>query len=279
MGRAFAHVIPRALVGSLVLALGAVAPVAASVGNDTVAGATTVAVGDTISEDTTAADLTDPAETALNANCGAPKVEHGVWFTITLAQDGFVAFDTADSDYSAGIMLFAGTPTANSFVDCGPGHIADFLAGGQAYNMLAFGDGLADNTGGNLVFKALNAVPPPDVSLTLDTRGSVDRFGNLRVTGTVTCTSTDGSGAVFEVFGDVTQRIGRILIHGFLDSFLDIPCDGTAHAWEAFATGDNGIFAGGKVATVAIGVGCTDFCNEGFVSGTISVNKGGGGKH
>jgi hypothetical protein len=278
MRRALERVIPRALVGALVLALGFVVPVAAAVGNDMVGGATTVAIGSTINEDTTAADATDPAETALNEFCGAPQVGHGVWFTITPAADGFVAFDSAASDYSVGMMLFAGTPTADGLITCGPQRIAEFLSAGQPYNVLAFGDGLTNATAGNLVFTVLEAVPPPDVSLTIDRHGSVDKFGNLRVSGTVTCTSSDGTGTVFEVFGDVTQRVGRLLIHGFLDSFLDIPCDGTAHAWEAFAAGDNGIFAGGKVATVAIGLGCTDFCSEGFVTATISVNKG-GGKH
>lgn len=278
MRRALDQLVPRSLVVALVLALGVAVPVAAAVSNDTVGGATLVAVGDTINEDTSTADATDPAETALNANCGAPQVGHGVWFTMTPAEDGFVAFDTADSDYSAGMMLFAGTPTADGLITCGPQRIADFLSAGQVYNILAFGDGLSDATGGNLVFKVLEAVPPPDLSLTIDRRGTVDKFGTLRVTGTVTCTSTDGSGTVFEVFGDVTQRVGRLLIHGFLDSFLDIPCDGTAHAWEAFATGDNGIFAGGKAATVAIGFGCTDFCSEGFATATISLNRS-GGKH
>ena len=127
MGRALDRFVPRALVLALVLTLGIAVPVAAAVGNDTVGGATTVAVGDTINQDTTAADATDPAETALNANCGAPQVGHGVWFTITPAADGFVAFDTADSDYSAGMMLFAGTPTADGLLNCGPQRIADFL--------------------------------------------------------------------------------------------------------------------------------------------------------
>src|SRR5436190_17309132 len=279
MRRALERGLPRALVGALVLAFGIVVPVAASVGNDTVGGATSVAVGDTITENTALADATDSAETALNQFCGAPEVGHGVWFTITPASDGFVAFDTTASDYSAGMMLFAGVPGGDTFAGCGPGRIASFLAGGQAYNILAFGDGLTEATGGTLVFIVANAVAPPDLSVTIDHKGSVDRFGNLRVTGTVTCTSEDGSGTVFEVFGDVTQRVGRLLIHGFLDSFLDIPCDGTVQPWEAFASGDNGIFAGGKVATVAIGVGCTDFCSEGFASATISVNKGGSGKH
>jgi hypothetical protein len=261
---------------ALVLSLIGVVPVLASVGNDTVGGATPVTIGSTITEDTLAADATDATETALNANCGAPAVGHGVWFTITVATDTFTKFDTSQSDYSAGMMLFAGAPTAGGLLTCGPQLIAYGLSAGQAYNVLAFGDGLSEATGGNLVFSVGLAIPAPTIDLTVGRYATVDRSGVVHLTGTVTCTSQDGSGTVFEVFGDISQRVGRVLIHGFFDQYpLDIPCDATAHPWDAFAVGDNGIFAGGKAATVALGFGCTDECTIGYVQATVQLRRSG----
>jgi hypothetical protein len=269
-----ASIVRSAALGASLLSFAFVGPVAAAADNDTFPTATPVAIGDTINEDTTTADATDPDETALNEFCGAPVVEHGVWFTITPAADAFVAFDVSASDYSAGIMLFAGDPTPESLLNCGPQSITNDLTGGSTYNMLAFGDGfLTTETAGNLVFTVREAVPPPDVQLAVDKFGTADRFGGVRISGTVTCTSTDGTGQVVEVFGDIRQRVGRIFITGFFDEGLSVPCDGTPQRWQAFAFSDNGIFAGGKAATLTIGVGCTDFCNEGFTEATIQLRR------
>jgi hypothetical protein len=258
------------------LSLFGAAPVLAAVGNDLVGGATPVAIGDTVTQDTSLADATDPTETALNANCGAPAVGHGVWFTITVATDTFVKFDSSASTYSAGMMLFAGAPTAGGLLTCGPQQIAYGMTAGLAYNVLAFGDGLSEATGGTLIMSVTVGIPAPTVDLTLARSAKVDRTGVVHLTGTVTCTSQDGSGTVFEVFGDITQRVGRLLIRGFFDNFeLSLPCDGTAQTWDAFAVGDNGIFAGGKAATVALGVGCTDACTFGYVQGTVQLRRSG----
>jgi hypothetical protein len=265
------------LAAAMAMALGLVGapPALASAPNDTVAGATVVAVPSTTTQDTSSADTTDPAETALNEFCGAPVVEHGVWFTFTPASDGFLAFDTSASDYSAGMMLFAGTPTADGLLTCGPQTILSGVTGGQAYNVLVFGDGLTAATGGNLIFVIREATPPPSISLTVNRSGSVDRFGNVHIWGTVTCTSTDGTGTLFEIFGDVTQRVGRILIRGFFDTLPFTPCDGAPHRWDAYFSGDNGIFAGGKAATVALAFGCTDLCSDSFVTATVQLNRAG----
>jgi hypothetical protein len=260
---------------ALVLSLASVAPALASAGNDTAATATAVAIPSTTNENTAVADAADATETALNVNCGAPAVGHGVWFTITPSADMFVAIDTSASDYSAGIMLFAGAPADATFLDCGPATIIDGLTGGQTYYALAFGDGLSAETGGNLVFEVREAIAPPDISLQINRSGTVDKFGTVHLWGTATCTSSNGSGNVFEIFGDVTQRVGRILIRGFFDSGVFISCDGTAQRWDVFFTGDNGIFAGGKAATVAIAIGCTDLCSDSFTQAVVQLKRSG----
>jgi hypothetical protein len=264
----------RAVIGALLLTFSLVTPVAAAAVNETYLDAVSVSIGTTVSEDTTTADQTDPAETALNDFCGAPVVEHGVWFTFTASEDGTIALDTQDSDYSAGIMVFADDPpTAGGLLTCGPGRITVDVSSGSTYLIMVFGDGLTEATAGSLVFKVEATVPPPDVSLTVDHMASVDRFGVVRLTGTVTCTSTDGSGFVFDLFGTLRQQVGRLVISGFFDTFLELPCDGSTNAWEAFIVGDNGIFAGGKAATVAIAFACTDNCTEAFVEATVQLRR------
>lgn len=267
---------PVGMAFALCLSLLSAVPVLAVVSNDTVGGATSVVIGTTINQDTLLADATDATETALNANCGAPTVGHGVWFTITVLQDTFAKFDASQSNYSAGMMLFAGAPTAGSLLTCGPGVIVGGLSANQTYNVLAFGDGLTPATGGNLTFAVALGVPAPTIAVTIAHYAQVDRSGLVHLTGTVTCTSQNGSGTVFEVFGDITQRVGRILIRGFFDNFnLSIPCDAAAHPWDAFALGDNGIFAGGKAVTVALGFGCTDECAIGYVQATVQLRRSG----
>ena len=77
------------------------------------------------------------------------------------------------------------------------------------------------------------------------------------------------------MFGQVRQRVGRIFITGSFDTFIDAPCDGSTIDWEAFVLAENGLFAGGKAATVAIAFGCTDFCSEAFLEATVQLRKGG----
>jgi hypothetical protein len=265
-----------ALLGALTLALTGVAPALAAVPNETSADAIDLtALGTTVTEDTTTSDTTDPFETSLNEFCGAPRVEHGVWFTFTPAADGWVKFNTEESDYAVGIMLFGDTPTPESLRTCGPDQIVDFLLGGQTYYFMTFGDGESAATSGTMILHVDEAVPPPEISMTVNRTAKVDRSGVAHLTGTVTCTSVDGSGTVFDIFGDVTQRVGRLLIRGFFDTFLDSPCDGTTQAWDAFVQGDNGVFAGGKAATVAISFGCTDVCSEAFVEQTVQFKRSG----
>jgi hypothetical protein len=266
----------RAMVLAVLLTFVAIAPVAAAAPNETVATAMEVFVGDDITQDTTTSDATDPGETALNGNCGAPVVEHGVWFKITgTAAVPFVAFDTTESDYGAGIMVFEGTPGSDTFITCGPGRVGAGLAEGVEYNVMVFGDGTTAETAGSLVLHVVAAAAPPTLEVTINRSATVNRLGEVHLSGTITCTSDDGSGTIVDVFGDITQRVGRLLIRGFFDTFLDLPCDGTTQVWDAFAIGDNGVFAGGKAVTVAIGFACTDFCSEGFVQATIQLKRSG----
>jgi hypothetical protein len=140
---------------------------------------------------------------------------------------------------------------------------------------MAFGDGESAATSGELIFRVSEAVPPPTIDLTVNKTATVNKSGFVHLTGTVTCTSVDGSGTLFEVFGEMTQRVGRLLIRGFFGTFLDTPCDGSTQTWDVFFQGDNGVFAGGKAATIAIAFGCTDVCSEAFVEATVQLKRSG----
>jgi hypothetical protein len=264
----------RAFVAARVLSFVIVTPVAAQVANDTVAGAVDVSVGATVTQDTTEATAT--GEEGLNDQfCGAPAMEAGVWFQITEASDVTVAFNTEQSDYGTGILVFEGDPSAGLALACGPRQVIVSLTGGVTYTLVVFGDGTTAATSGTMILNLREAIPAPEISVTIDPTGVVNRSGQALISGTVTCTSTDGSGTVFDVFGDVTQRVGRVLIRGFFDTFTEIPCDGSTQSWEAIVFPDNGLFAGGRAAVVAIAFGCTDECSEGFAEATIRLRKGG----
>lgn len=265
----------RAFIAAIVLTFAIATPVAAAPpANDDLAGSIDVSIGTEITQSTVEA-TTSAFELSLNANCGAPAIGGAVWFTFVADADALVAFDTQDSDFSAGMIVTGEVPAPDAVITCGPGRVVIEALEGETYQIMAFGDGLSDETTGTLVLKVVETVPPPDVEITVDRNATVNRDGVVRLTGTATCTSEDGSGTLVEIFGDVRQRVGRLLITGFFGTFLDTPCDGETRTWEAFAAGDNGIFAGGKAATVAIGVGCTDFCSEAFVEATIQLRRSG----
>src|SRR5688500_12388661 len=106
---------------------------------------------------------------------------------------------------------------------------------------MVFGGGTTAATSGSMILHVADAIAPPEISVTIDPTGLVNQSGEALISGTVTCTSADGSGTVFEIFGDVTQRVGRVLIRGFFDTFTDIPCDGSTQSWEAIVVADNGL--------------------------------------
>jgi hypothetical protein len=262
------------------LGFGLVLPTAATANaapptNDDITGATVIGgVPFHLEQDTTEA-TTSPEETAWNDYCGAPVFEHGVWFTATAATDASLVADVTASDYSAGIVVLAGAPVNPVPLQCAQGVVSGPVAAGQTVYLLVFGDGLTEATSGQLVLDIYPAPPPPDVAVTIDPRGTVDKANVAHLSGTVTCTSDDPDAILFDVSGFLSQKVGRGSVEGYFGAEQLTPCDGVTRTWTAEVFG-NGKFAGGKAANVAFAFGCDALsCGEGYAEVAVQLNRSG----
>lgn len=264
-----ASAVTSCLTLGLAVSLTAPAHAAAPPGNDTFSGATTI--GSLPFDQTldTSSATTDGDDADLNAQCGAPVTERSVWYSYTPAADGGLVLDVSNSGYSAGLIVAEGGP-GNWYVDtCGPGSVATAVSAGTTYSILAFSD-TAGVTGGQLVFHAEAAPPPPTLSLTVNKTGTVDRSGNALISGTLTCTNADFT----DIEADLTQPVGRFSVSGTGDS-ADVTCDGTAQPWSAVVTPYNGKFAGGKSVSFTYAFGCGEvFCSDSFATQNVKLSKG-----
>lgn len=251
--------------------LAATAAFAAPPGNDLPSGATPITLSQTVQQDTTEA-TTDALDAELNQYCGAPATAGSVWFSYEDPTGAGLLVDVTGSDFSAGAMIVAGDPEAGGqVVACGPGATAT-RGDGQptTYYVMAFSD-TPGVTGGTLSASFQELPPAPTVDLTVDTWATAYRDGSMRLTGTYSCANAD-----YDAFidGMVTQTVGRTKIQGgFFVYPLD--CDGQVHTWEAIATSYNGLFAGGKAASVSFGIACgLADCAFSVTEQTIQVRRG-----
>ncbi len=254
------------------LMLPAVAGVAqaAPPANDTAAGATAVtALPTTITQDTTEA-TTDALDAALNASCGAPFTNNSVWFAYTDPDGGGVLADMSASSYTGGFMVTEGDPSLGNLVACGPTTVGFNTSPGQTYYVVAFSDTATD--GGTLEVTFDQAPPSPEATVTVDPKGVAYKDGSARLTGTYSCLNADEFSS--DVDGTLTQRVGRMKITGWF--FVNpLTCDGAVHPWEAVVTSDNGLFRGGKSASVAFTWACGVFeCAVGYAEQTVQLSSG-----
>jgi hypothetical protein len=269
--RSFRYVVTGLAAGMLMFVQASTA-VAAPPSNDTFGGATVVSLGFSEQLDTTEA-TTDADDAQLNATCGAPATDASVWYAFTAAADGGVVVDVSQSDYSAGVLVGIGTQGSLETVACGPGTVGFGAAAGTTYYVLAIDDQFdGGGNGGTLNISFNEAPPPPTVDIVVDPVGRVDaRTGVAFLTGTYTCSNAD----FIDVFGDVSQAVGRFVIRGSF-SFFDVgTCDGEPHSWSATVFPENGKFAGGKAMTVTFAFSCGAFeCAEDFTEQTVILRGG-----
>jgi hypothetical protein len=226
-----------AMVAVGLLPLAAPSASAAPPGNDEPAGAVWLHLGDRIVQDTTQA-TTNAQDVALNANCGAPATNASVWYKFTPAVDRGVVLDVTASDYSSGMLVFAGTPTADSLVACGPGVVALRARAGRTYNIMVISDTAV--IGGRLVLSRKAAPPPPRVHVRVARLGLAYRGGAARIHGTYFCKNGDFSA----LFGTLFQRAGRLKIPAQFEE--EIRCNGRRHHWSARLVSPIGFYARGR---------------------------------
>jgi len=240
--------------------------------NDTISGATSVSsIPFDTTEDTTNA-TTDSQDSDVNANCGAPHTDASVWFTIASGSDQELIVDVSQSNYSAGVIVASGSPGNLTLESCGPAETAFYAASGTTYYILAFDDQSdGSGNGGQLVLSVAVAPPPPQVSVTIDPRGHLDRQGDAIISGTETCTAQDLQFSELDV--NASQSVGRVsTIQG--SGFGDLVCDGAAHAWSVVVYPFSGKFVGGSANVSADGFACNvAACNDGFASQTVQLRR------
>jgi hypothetical protein len=219
-----------------VLPLTAAPANAAPPGNDEPQGAVVLNLGDQVVQDTSEA-TTNAQDAALNANCGAPATNASVWYTYSPDVDRMVVLDMTAADYSGGMLVFAGTPTADSLVICGPGTVALRAKAGETYTIMVMSD--TEVNGGRLVLSLRNPPPPPRVHVSVARRGVAFRGGAARLHGTYFCAHGDFA----ELSATLLQRAGRLKIQAEFGG--KIRCNGRRHHWSARLVSPVGTYARG----------------------------------
>lgn len=252
------------------LTVGLAAPpaLAAAPSNDTYGGAVIIpAIPFSTALDTTEA-TTDADDAELNV-CGAPAMDASVWYSFTASGDEAYVADASASDYSAGVFVATGAPGSFVVLACGPGGVIWQATAGETYSIVVIDDQQdGGGNGGSMSLVVDVAPPPPALEVTTDPTGRFDaRTGIATISGTLLC--SEEAGVAF-VEAQLTQRVGRLLIRGF--GFTEVPCDGTAQPWSMEVFGDNGLFKGGKAASVTFSIACgLVFCSEYVAEGTVQL--------
>jgi len=258
------------IAGSLVTA----APVlAAAPSNDTLGGIKQISLPFSETISTTDA-TTDADDLDIAAGCeGVPALDASVWYEITPATDQFIVVDMSSSNYSAGAIIATGSSGNWTVQACGPEGVIWEAVAGETYTVLVFDDQQdGAGNGGNLTVNFEEAPPPPDVTVTVNPKGTFNAHtGSATIKGTVACEGGPPEFTFIDVL--VRQKVGRLFIdgEGFIEGFT---CDGTTQAWTAEVFGFNGVFKGGKTATVTFAVACGEFlCGEGFDESIVMLSS------
>jgi hypothetical protein len=243
---------------SALVAIGTSTVVAQAPDNDSVQSPVEITgVGFHYEQDTSEATA-DPAD----GGCGVDQDLATVWFRFTPQDNVTVLFDTSASDYSNGVNLYVEEGGNLINIACSFPPLFAELSGGVTYFVMvaACCEGV---NGGTLVLDVTEAPPPPELSLTINSAGSVrSSTGEVTISGTLDC-STSASAFVSV---DIQQRKGRSIIQG--NGFTDLLCEGET-PWSLTLTGFNGLFTAGKVQVQAFVQACTFVCT--FTEGSANV--------
>jgi hypothetical protein len=175
-----------------------------------------------------------------------------VWYVFVPAQNMRVEANTFGSNYDTTLSVYTGSRGALSQWGCNDDTdglqsqvIFDAIAGEAYFFMVG---AWANGPGGDLTFSVNVAPPPLEVGLSIDPVGQViAKTGVVTIGGTVTCSKA----ASVELFGELEQRAGRVVIHGWF--FESLVCaDETP--WSATVVGEDGLFKAGAAHVSVTGV-------------------------
>jgi hypothetical protein len=255
------------MAGSLVVAVPAFA---AAPDNDTYASRTVVGSLPFLDQIDTSEATTDADDAEANASCGAPVTEASVWYGFTASSDSALVVN-AKAGFPAGIIVVTGSPGSFQIVTCGPEAVSFATSASVTYSILVFDYEPGGANGGPVDIVMEGTPPPPTIDLVVDRFGSFDaRTGAATVRGTLTCT---GGGSKTFVDVNLRQTVGRLILHGS-GSTGEFQCDGTHEPWSAVVIAENGLFKGGRAASVTYAFACGSFeCSDAFDEQTINLRK------
>jgi hypothetical protein len=245
---------------------------AAAPTNDNFANAQELTFGDEVAIDTSEA-TTETLDREAGDACPVPpgpppSTVNTIWFEFTAdaTTPNTAAVFVNGAFWAAGVAIVTGAPGSFAGVACGPMLAVFSPQAGTTYRIMIFD--FADSGGGTAVVRLGEVPPPPELGLTIDPTGQFNsNTGTATVSGTYECSNA----SFVNVFGQVTQSVGRFKITGSFSTF-DVQCDGEVHPWSAEVTAFNGEFRGGKALTVAMGFSCgAMFCTQSLVEQTIQL--------
>lgn len=264
------QVLRLAILVSLVAGALASAPVASAQppSNDEITGATVVVeplpYQDVINISQATGASTDPGCSSDPGDLNNPTV----WYSYTPTENALIQANTFGSSYDTTLSAFRDNGGGLDHLDCNDdfGGLQsalniDVLAGETILFMVGSFSG--QPVDGELVFTVGPQPPPLEVELQVDTIGTVaPRDGNVTITGNVTCSAPSN----VELFAQMEQRSGRVIISGFGFDFFE--CDGET-PFTLTIVGENGLFTAGKAQLFAEAFAFS----EGGADGSASVEQ------
>lgn len=217
--------------------------------------------------DTDTIDTTEASTAPDDPECSGQGPT--VWYSFTPEVSTFIGANTFGSEYDTTLSAYVEEEGSLLQIACNDDSIGvqsriRFNAEAHVTYLFmvgAFGSG----PGGNMTFNLIEAPPPVQIELAIDSRGTfIPSTGIATLRGTVTCT---GSAGVY-IDGSLRQRVGRLFIDGYGSNFFS--CDGTT-PWSMEVSSDDGLFAGGR-ADANVFAAVFDEDSFAFGSATVRLN-------
>jgi hypothetical protein len=194
---------------------------------------------------------------------------HTVWYSLTAPEDMRIEANTFGSNYDTTLSVYRGSRGDLTQIACNDDTDSlqsfvrfDAVAGEPYFFMVG---AYRSRPGGDLTF-AVNVAPPPlEIDLSIDPVGAVvAKTGVVTIGGTVTCSKA----AFVDLFGELEQRAGRLIIRSYFSTSM--VCAGQV-PWSATVVGDNGLYRAGAADVSASAIAFADEVALAEVSTTVQL--------